>query len=89
MSKCCNQDCEQGRLCSARLPEPCPMAAFYDQHKAFFDELGPLPEPVDESKAPFPTLPQNVTEKTLGLLLFSTTLALALFAAVYLSSCTQ
>ena len=87
MSKCCNQDCEQGRQCPAR--QPCPMAAFYAEHKAFFDELGPLPEAVDESKVSFPALPKTTEEKYSGLLLFSIPLALAVLAAIYLSSCTQ
>ena len=89
MSKCCNQDCEQGRRCPARQPEPCPMAAFYDQHKAFFDELAPLPDAVDESKVSFPALPKTTEEKYSGLLLFSVPLALAVLAAVYLSGCAQ
>ena len=89
MNKCCNQNCEQGRRCPARPPEPCPMAAFYDQHKAFFDELGPPPDAMDEANVPLPTLPQTTEEKYSGLLLFSVPLALSVLAAVYLSGCTQ
>ena len=65
------------------------MAAFYAEHKAFFDELAPLPEAIDEASVPFPTLPQTTPEKMQGLLIFGATLALALLAASYLSSCTQ
>ena len=58
------------------------MAAFYAEHKAFFDELAPLPEAVDESKVPFPRLPQIESPHSNGALLGIFTAGMAVGAAL-------